>query len=475
MMGGSPWKIRADWRKRHRKSLATVVPGDGVASLRVRVRLEPGAGKADLLVSEKKTSEVAKTREKVTGVDDTTNDVKAREIKEWIATCKADRRFDGWMFAGHSTPSGAIVKALIAPDGTRFRSMKTAYNFIANGSVPQSKSAIGGAGGPPAKKKRRVRTAKTVVAVLNVRELLIKRQPDGCMVCGEDNRHSDMLLCDKCELEYHMTCMGLPRRSVPKGDWFCPCCAAAGDVCAVCGLVGDDTRTLLCDNCDKEYHMECLTPPLTAIPEGDWYCPRCERIKEEIVVERAMKLWVRASRKKLKLAFAKNPTETRKKKLANWDDEWSAASLKRKYKRRLTEAQQGQYRKQALRELVRSTNAAAAEREANAPRPIVCARRGAEVVGLRAMVWWPDDNAWYMGRVMKFAAEDRLHLILYEDATDEWIDFETNHHAIGQRLVWAKQKSHNRYQPAQEFVFSGSVCFIYRCISFHANPADNLA
>jgi len=24
------------------------------------------------------------------------------------------------------------------------------------------------------------------------------------------------------------------------------------------------------------YHLECLTPPLDDIPEGDWYCSHCE-------------------------------------------------------------------------------------------------------------------------------------------------------------------------------------------------------
>ena len=222
-------------------------------------------------------------------------------------------------------------------------------------------------------------------------------------------------------------------------------------------IAGDDDRTLLCDNCDKEYHMECLTPPLTAIPKGDWYCPRCERIKEEIIDARAMKCWMQKSRKKLKASIRESGlTETRERRLANWSTDWSASNLKRKFKRHLTEAQRRQYRKQALRELTRSTSAAAAERQAKAPRPIVCARRGAEVIGLRTMVWWPDDNAWYDGRVVEFAKADRLHKILYDDETDEWIDFETNHHAIGQRLVWAKvHKRGNYFQPAQEFVFSG--------------------
>ena len=29
--------------------------------------------------------------------------------------------------------------------------------------------------------------------------------------------------------------------------------------------------------CDKPYHHTCLTPPLAAIPDGEWFCPDCVR------------------------------------------------------------------------------------------------------------------------------------------------------------------------------------------------------
>ena len=29
--------------------------------------------------------------------------------------------------------------------------------------------------------------------------------------------------------------------------------------------------------CDKPYHYTCLTPPLAAIPDGEWFCPECVR------------------------------------------------------------------------------------------------------------------------------------------------------------------------------------------------------
>lgn len=46
-------------------------------------------------------------------------------------------------------------------------------------------------------------------------------------------------------------------------------------VCKVCGMDKDDDNVLLCDKCDSEYHTYCLNPPLVRIPEGNWYCPSC--------------------------------------------------------------------------------------------------------------------------------------------------------------------------------------------------------
>ena len=32
---------------------------------------------------------------------------------------------------------------------------------------------------------------------------------------------------------------------------------------------------LMCDSCWEGTHMECLTPPLQAVPKGIWICPKC--------------------------------------------------------------------------------------------------------------------------------------------------------------------------------------------------------
>ena len=38
-------------------------------------------------------------------------------------------------------------------------------------------------------------------------------------------------------------------------------------------------KLILCDGCDDAYHLMCLNPVLSEIPEGDWYCPICEHQK----------------------------------------------------------------------------------------------------------------------------------------------------------------------------------------------------
>eukprot|EP00943_MAST-04B_sp_MAST-4B-sp1_P001229 g1229.t1 len=45
--------------------------------------------------------------------------------------------------------------------------------------------------------------------------------------------------------------------------------------CRYCGFDDDDGKQLVCDICDSQYHIYCLTPPLKNIPQGDWACPIC--------------------------------------------------------------------------------------------------------------------------------------------------------------------------------------------------------
>ena len=43
----------------------------------------------------------------------------------------------------------------------------------------------------------------------------------GCLACGEDDDHANLLLCEGCNAEYHTYCLDPPLRSVPMGDFYC--------------------------------------------------------------------------------------------------------------------------------------------------------------------------------------------------------------------------------------------------------------
>lgn len=54
--------------------------------------------------------------------------------------------------------------------------------------------------------------------------------------------------------------------------------------CKVCGGKEDEHNLLLCDECNLAYHLKCLDPPLASVPEDDyWYCPGCKNDENEIV------------------------------------------------------------------------------------------------------------------------------------------------------------------------------------------------
>ncbi|XP_069674627.1 E3 ubiquitin-protein ligase UHRF1-like [Periplaneta americana] len=54
--------------------------------------------------------------------------------------------------------------------------------------------------------------------------------------------------------------------------------------CHVCGRKDSPETQVLCDDCNMAYHIGCLNPPLTTVPETDeWYCPDCKTDENEIV------------------------------------------------------------------------------------------------------------------------------------------------------------------------------------------------
>ncbi|OAY81113.1 uncharacterized protein LOC109726993 isoform X1 [Ananas comosus] len=164
------------------------------------------------------------------------------------------------------------------------------------------------------------------VSLSKDRKLSPSENDDLCGICADGG---NLLLCDLCPRAFHKECIGLS--AIPKGDWYCQYCQslhqreralahndnaiAAGRVagvdpieqiykrcirivttaqtnvggCALCRLHDFsksrfDARTvLLCDQCEKEYHVGCLKEhnmaDLKELPEGEWFCcANCSRI-----------------------------------------------------------------------------------------------------------------------------------------------------------------------------------------------------
>ncbi|XP_009617084.1 histone-lysine N-methyltransferase ATXR6-like [Nicotiana tomentosiformis] len=45
--------------------------------------------------------------------------------------------------------------------------------------------------------------------------------------------------------------------------------------CEKCGSGDNADKLLLCDNCDMGFHLFCLNPLLPSVPQGSWFCPSC--------------------------------------------------------------------------------------------------------------------------------------------------------------------------------------------------------
>lgn len=53
-------------------------------------------------------------------------------------------------------------------------------------------------------------------------------------------------------------------------------CHAPDSAVEIYVFAGEDDKLILCDECNKAFHLFCLRPALYAVPDGEWQCPACQ-------------------------------------------------------------------------------------------------------------------------------------------------------------------------------------------------------
>ena len=52
--------------------------------------------------------------------------------------------------------------------------------------------------------------------------------------------------------------------------------AITREPCSVCGEAEGYAHMVLCDICDRPYHLQCLQPPRSVVPDGPLHCHLCD-------------------------------------------------------------------------------------------------------------------------------------------------------------------------------------------------------
>lgn len=97
---------------------------------------------------------------------------------------------------------------------------------------------------------------------------------DICVMCGAigTDQEGCLISCVQCGQCYHPYCVPVKvTKIILQKGWRCLDCT----VCEGCGQRHDESRLLLCDDCDISFHIYCIDPPLDYVPHGNWKCKWC--------------------------------------------------------------------------------------------------------------------------------------------------------------------------------------------------------
>ncbi|XP_014486585.1 PREDICTED: zinc finger protein ubi-d4 A-like isoform X2 [Dinoponera quadriceps] len=174
---------------------------------------------------------------------------------------------------GTAVPSPSSVRATETTGGGATGAATTAATPAGAGGTSASGGTGGGGGGAggPVNSGPTEKKAKSSAA-----------QPspycDFCLGDARENKKTggseELVSCSDCGRSGHPTCLQFTANmivSVRKYRWQCIECKC----CSICGTSDNDDQLLFCDDCDRGYHMYCLSPPLASPPEGSWSCRLC--------------------------------------------------------------------------------------------------------------------------------------------------------------------------------------------------------
>ncbi|OZC11454.1 hypothetical protein X798_01311 [Onchocerca flexuosa] len=111
-----------------------------------------------------------------------------------------------------------------------------------------------------------------------------------CQICRTSENESQLLLCDACDMGYHMYCFRLPNvcfqpriAAIPDGEWYCPLCVQRACRKVLCLLCAKWNRPnsqplepiIVCSKCYNGYHASCFDRSPTLNDPKQWTCPGC--------------------------------------------------------------------------------------------------------------------------------------------------------------------------------------------------------
>ena len=92
--------------------------------------------------------------------------------------------------------------------------------------------------------------------------------PEACVVCHKETDEDDApLACDKVRLASYPVSLHISFSSKPSSIFLLSLLFTIHFLPL--------TLAFCFPQCDYPYHLSCLNPPLSSIPDGEWFCPPC--------------------------------------------------------------------------------------------------------------------------------------------------------------------------------------------------------